>query len=228
MPTAISGSPAGIRRPCGLAHKQSLQPIALPEIDYRRRIDGVIGGRVALQLNTLGITRTAGQDTQRAFASARWDLRRLTPWGQEVTLTAYARGDVYNADDLAATTVASYRGKSGIHTRGIAALAFDVKWPFIGAFLGGTQRITPRFQIVASPPAGNLSVPNEDARAVDLEDSNLFALNRFPGYDRWEDSTRFTVGVDYALDLPGSRSTRRSAKAIACRASRRSSPTAPA
>ena len=183
--------------------RQGLQPIALPEIDYRRRIDGVAGGRVALQLNTLGITRTAGQDTQRAFASARWDLRRLTPWGQEVTLTAYARGDLYNAGDILATTVPSYRGKSGFRGRAIAALAFDVKWPFVGAFLGGTQRITPRFQIVASPPAGNLSVPNEDARAVDLEDSNLFALNRFPGYDRWEDSTRFTVGVDYALDLPG-------------------------
>ena len=186
-----------------LGDRQGLQPIALPEIDYRRRIDGVVGGRVALQLNTLGITRTAGQDTLRAFASARWDLRRLTPWGQEVTLTAYARGDVYNASDILATTVASYRGKSGIRTRGIAALAFDVKWPFVGAFMGGTQRITPRFQVVAAPPAGNLSVPNEDARAVDLEDSNLFALNRFPGYDRWEDSTRFTVGVDYALDLPG-------------------------
>ena len=186
-----------------LGDRQGLQPIALPEIDFRHRIDDVIGGRVALQLNTLGITRTAGQDTQRAFASARWDLRRITPWGQEVTLTAYARGDVYNADDLAATTVTDYRGKSGIHARAIAALALDVKWPFIGPFLGGTQRLTPRFQVVASPPAGNLSVPNEDARAVDLEDSNLFALNRFPGYDRWEDSTRFTIGVDYALDLPG-------------------------
>jgi LPS-assembly protein len=186
-----------------LGDRQGLQAIALPEIDYRRRIDDVIGGRVALQLNTLNITRTAGQDTQRAFASARWDLRRITPWGQEVTLTAYARGDLYNANDTLATTIASYRGKSGVHGRGIAAVALDIKWPLVGPFMGGMQRLTPRFQIVASPPAGNLSVPNEDARAVDLEDSNLFALNRFPGYDRWEDSTRFTIGLDYALDLPG-------------------------
>ncbi|MBN8807462.1 MAG: LPS-assembly protein LptD [Sphingomonas sp.] len=186
-----------------LGDNQRLQPIALPEIDYRRRIDDVLGGRVALQLNTLAITRPAGQDTQRAFASARWDLRRITPWGQEVTLTAYARGDVYNASDTAATTVVAYRGLEGVHARAIGALALDIKWPLIGEFLGGTQRVTPRFQIVASPGTPNLSVPNEDARAVDLEDSNLFALNRFPGYDRWEDSTRFTYGVDYALDLPG-------------------------
>src|SRR3546814_3789366 len=68
--------------------------------------------------------------------------------------------------------------------------------------MGGTQRLTPRVQFVASPPTTNLEIPNEDARAVDLEDSNLFTLNRFPGYDRWEDGTRVTYGLEWALDLP--------------------------
>ena len=182
---------------------QGLQPIALPEIDYRRRFnDGVLGGTVQLQLNSLAITRTEGQDTQRAFASLRWDLRRLTPWGQEVTFTAYARGDVYNSDDTL-TSPAVYRGLEGFRGRAIGALAVDVKWPFIGSFLGGTQRLTPRLQIVAAPRLENMDVPNEDARAVDLEDSNLFALNRFPGYDRFEDSSRATYGVEWAIDLPG-------------------------
>jgi len=187
-----------------LTGSQGQQPIALPEIDYRRRFDdGVLGGRFELQLNSLALTRTDGQDTQRAFASMRWDLRRVTPWGQQVTFTAYARGDVYNAHDVLETAVASYRGDEGFSSRAIGALAVDVQWPFIGSAFGGTQRITPRVQIVAAPKLANLSIPNEDARAVDLEDSNLFALNRFPGYDRFEDSTRFTYGVDYALDLPG-------------------------
>lgn len=183
--------------------RQGLQPIALPEIDYRRRLtDPVLGGRVELQLNSLAITRNEGQDTQRAFASAKWELRRITRFGQEVTLTGYARGDVYNADDIAATTVASYRGVDGFRARAIGAVALDVKWPFIGNFLGGTQRLTPRAQVVAAPQTSNLAVPNEDARAVDLEDSNLFALNRFPGYDRFEDSTRFTYGLQWAANLP--------------------------
>lgn len=187
-----------------LNDKQGLQPIALPEIDYRRRFDdGVLGGKVELQLNTLALTRTEGQDTQRAFASARWDLRKLTDWGQEVTFTAFARGDVYNANDTLATAIGGYSGTEGVHGRAVGALAVDVRWPLIGELMGGTQRVTPRFQVVAAPPTRNISLPNEDARAVDLEDSNLFALNRFPGYDRVEDATRFTYGVDYTLDLPG-------------------------
>ncbi|WP_239018087.1 LPS-assembly protein LptD [Sphingomonas flavalba] len=186
-----------------IADPQGQQPIALPEIDYRRRIsDPLLGGKVELQLNSLAIGRTAGQDTQRAFAGLRWDLRRYTPLGQEVTFTAYARADVYHTDETLLTATTSYRGEAGWQSRGIAALAIDVKWPFVGEFLGGTQQITPRVQIVASPDISNLKIPNEDARAFDLEDSNLFALNRFPGYDRFEDGQRITYGVDYALSLP--------------------------
>src|SRR6185295_7574379 len=120
--------------------------------DYRRRIDDVVGGRVALQLNTLAITRTAGQDTQRAFASARWDLRRLTPWGQELVLTAYGRADIYHTDDAASTPVPIYRGTDGWHSRVIGALAADIKWPFVGPLFGGVQRLVPRVQLVLTPP----------------------------------------------------------------------------
>src|SRR3546814_7190342 len=61
----------------------------------------------------------------------------------------------------------------------------------------------PRIQFVGSPGTSNLSIPNEDSRAVDLEDSNLFALNRFPGYDRWEDGSRVTWGAEWSLNVPG-------------------------
>jgi LPS-assembly protein len=64
------------------------------------------------------------------------------------------------------------------------------------------QRLVPRVQLVLTPPTPNIDIPNEDARSIDLEDSNLFALNRFPGYDRWEDASRITYGVDWSLDRP--------------------------
>lgn len=178
--------------------RQGLIPVALPVIDWRRRIaENITGGRIELQANSLAITRTSGQDTQRAFASARWNLTRLTPWGQEVSLTALGRGDVYHSAENALTSTVSYRGNPGWQARAMAIAAADVMWPLAGNLLGGTQVLTPRVQIVAAPPINNLAVPNEDARAIDLEDSNLFALNRFPGYDRVEDGLRFTYGLDW-------------------------------
>jgi len=183
---------------------QGLVPMALPAIDYRLNLaDPVLGGRLQLQANSLAITRSEGQDTQRAFAKAEWSHRSITSWGQELTFTALARGDVYHTGDTLTTLTPSYRGQDGWHGRGIALGAVDLKWPLVGSFMGGTQVLTPRVQLVASPGIKNLAIPNEDSRAIELEDSNLFSLNRFPGYDRVEDGVRVTYGADYQLDLPG-------------------------
>lgn len=182
---------------------QGQVPVALPAVDYRHRIDDpLLGGHIELQANSLAILRSTGQDTQRAFAGARWDLRRITGLGQEVTLTALVRGDLYHSDENGLTSTAIYRGNAGWETRGVATAAIDVKWPLVGGLFGGTQVLTPRVQLVASPKIRNLAVPNEDARAIDLEDSNLFALNRFPGYDRIEDGVRFTYGFDWQFERP--------------------------
>ena len=182
---------------------QGQVPIALPAIDYRKRLTvPVIGGKVELQANSLGIIRGDGQDSQRAFAGARWDLRKITVAGIDATLTALVRGDVYHSDENFLTATAAYRGTPGWQARGVALAAVDVKYPLVGAFLGGTQILTPRIQIVASPPIDNFDIPNEDSRAIELEDTNLFALNRFPGYDRVEDGNRVTYGLDWLFERP--------------------------
>jgi len=181
--------------------KQDRIPFVLPAIDARFRLDDpVLGGQVELQANSLAILRIEGQDTQRAFASARWDLRRLTPMGQQLTLTAFARADAYHTEDSLDTTVEIYRGRDGWEFRGIGALAADLRWPLVGQLWGGTQRLTPRIQLVLTPPTKNIEIPNEDARSVDLEDTNIFSLSRFAGYDRWEDGSRITYGLEWAFE----------------------------
>jgi len=183
---------------------QGQQPVALPLIDFRKRIeDPLLGGTVQFQANTLGITRDEGQDTQRAFASAQWNWRGLTTLGQEVSLTGLVRGDLYHSDENLLTPVVRYRGQEGWQARGIATAAVDIKWPFVGPLAGGIQRLVPRIQIVATPAVENFDIPNEDSRAFDLEDINIFSLNRFPGYDRYEGNARITYGLDWTLDRPG-------------------------
>ena len=189
-----------------LGQRQGTQPIALPLIDFHWTPDldaFALGGRLEVRANTLAITRSAGEDSQRALASVRWDLSKLTPFGQRVTLTGTARGDVYNVQNSAASTVPTYTGRDGVQARGLAAVAVDVEWPFAGLAFGGTQTLTPRIQFVGSSGGQNNRIVNEDARSVDLEDLNLFDINRFPGYDRWEGGARITYGARWTLDRPG-------------------------
>ena len=187
-----------------LNQEQERVPVALPVLDYRKRlIDPLAGGQVELQVNSLAIIRKLGQETERAFAKAEWSKKRITGMGQVFTLTGLLRGDIYHSDGNALNPTPSYRGDEGWETRGVALAAADVEWPLVGEIFGGEQVFTPRVQLVVTPEIKNLAIPNEDARAIDLEDSNLFALNRFPGYDRIEDGARVTYGFDWKVRRPG-------------------------
>ncbi len=187
----------------GVTDVPSQQPFALPAIDYRQRFDMPgLGGKLEIEANSLALTRTDNQDTQRALARAEWDLHTITGWGQELTLTALVRGDVYHSTDNSLATNTTYQGLPGWQARGIATAAADLKWPLVGEALGGTQVLTPEVQVVATPHVRNIDIPNEDSRAVELEDDNIFALNRYPGYDRVEDGVRVTYGIDWRLNRP--------------------------
>lgn len=183
---------------------QNQQPIALPLISWRQHLAGLPGGGSAmLEANTLSLIRVDGQDTQRAFAGATANWRRFTPMGQIIDLSALARADIYHTDNVLATSVPAYRGAEGWQARAFGGAALDVRWPLVGPLWGGTQRLTPRIQLAGTTPVDNVDIPNEDSRAFELEDGNIFALNRFPGHDRFEDGARLTYGLEWAFAAPG-------------------------
>jgi LPS-assembly protein len=187
-----------------VSDKRGEIPIVLPLVDYDwRPRELVLGGRLRFGANSMNLFRTNGQSAARALAFGRWDRSLLTPVGQRVTFTGMLRGDVYRVADANLATLPVYAGINGLRARALPVAAVDVEWPFAGPALGGVQTITPRVQVVATPPERNASFPNEDSRAIELEDVNLFDLNRFPGFDQFEGGTRVTYGIAYALDRPG-------------------------
>lgn len=179
-------------------------PFVLPLIDYDLRpAERVLGGRLHIGVNSMNLFRTDGQDVARALAFARWDRSLISPMGQRVTFTGMMRGDVYHVANADKATLPVYAGIDGLQARALPVAAVDVEWPFSGPALGGVQSITPRMQLVATPSGRNDRFPNEDSRAIELEDINLFDLNRFPGFDQFEGGTRLTYGISYTLDRPG-------------------------
>ncbi len=179
-------------------------PFVLPAIEYDwRPSDPVLGGRMHVGANSLALTRTDGQSIQRALAFAKWDRSIYTSLGHRITGTALLRGDIYNVMDPQLATLPEYAGDRGLNSRAIPVAAIDVEWPFAGNAFGGNQTITPRVQFVLKPNQNNAGFPNEDSRAIELEDISLFELNRFPGYDQFEGGSRVTYGVGYTLDRPG-------------------------
>ncbi len=76
------------------------------------------------------------------------------------------------------------------------AVGLEYRYPFINVQPWGTTTIEPIAQIIARPNetyAGKL--PNEDAQSMVFDASNLFAVDKFSGYDRVEGGGRANVGV---------------------------------
>src|SRR4029078_3964747 len=80
--------------------------------------------------------------------------------------------------------------------RVMPTVGLEYRYPFINVQLWGNTTIEPIAQIILRPNetyAGKL--PNEDAQSLVFDASNLFAVDKFSGYDRVEGGGRANVGV---------------------------------
>jgi LPS-assembly protein len=86
--------------------------------------------------------------------------------------------------------------------RTMPAAGLDTRWPFISVHSWGTQVIEPRAQFILRPNETQIGeFPNEDAQSLVFDDSTLFAVDKFSGYDRVEGGSRLNAGVEYTANI---------------------------
>jgi LPS-assembly protein len=168
-------------------------PFILPDLHYRRLFEDTVGGgRFGLDLNALGVLRDDGGDMVRMGGGADWMRSTVFDSGLLVTTGAEAGIDFYLARDEPTVTSDSFQARvsPGAH--------LELRMPFARATGRSTHVIEPIAQLVYTTTLGSEDVPNEDSLLPNFDDTNLFALNRFPGQDRIETGLRANLGVSYS------------------------------
>lgn len=187
----------------------SVQPVALADLTWARRFSlGSLGGLGRLQLQTHAHFRPStedvddsnddgiadGRDMQRISLQADWRRNFMLSNGMEFSVLGKTTADFY-----AISQDATY---SGHKTRTSAALAAELRWPWLkNSDNGVSQVIEPVVQLVFAG-ASESSIPNEDSALVEFDEGNLFDLSRFPGSDAVETGIRANVGVNYLRNDP--------------------------
>ena len=70
--------------------------------------------------------------------------------------------------------------------RVLPVVALDWRYPMVRDAGRMRQLVEPIVMGVSSPYGGNRSdIPNEDSVSFEFDETNLFSLSRFPGYDLW-------------------------------------------
>ena len=136
-------------------------------------------------------------DYTRATAEVSWRRSFTDSFGQIFTPFASLRGDLISANIDNQPGVSNYLPVGSTQTaRLMPTVGLEYRYPFINVQPWGTTTIEPIGQLIIrpnEPSAGRL--PNEDAQTFTFDDSNLFSVDKFSGYDRVEGGSRANVGV---------------------------------
>jgi LPS-assembly protein len=177
--------------------------IVHPAVDYNYIFaDPVIGGELSYDMSLLSLSREDGGDVNRIVNQIKWRRQFTDSMGQIVTPFMQARGDLYKTTSFTdPETDESFDNTTAL--RGSAVAGVEYRYPFVKHTANATHIVEPIGQIIARPDIKDQgNIPNEDARSLVFDDTLLFDIDKFSGYDRIETGTRANIGAQYSIDTP--------------------------
>jgi LPS-assembly protein len=159
-------------------------------------------------------------DYTRATGQLSWQRSYIDPIGEVWKPFLFGRldgeatelnetGSITYASAIGVSTVANssqaafFSGSSqGAFARYMAGAGLEYRFPFVSTSSWGTQTITPIAQFIARPSEVIPRIqPDEDSQSLVFDETNLFAWDKFSGYDRVEGGTRLNYGLQYTADF---------------------------
>jgi LPS-assembly protein len=139
----------------------------------------------------------------RASAEVDWRRTVITDNGQMITPFLQLRGDVASVDVDSQPGVANYIPTGDSELARVTPVAgVEYRYPLIDVEPWGTQTIQPIAQLILRPNEGDIGkFPNEDAQSLVFDDTNLFSVDKFSGWDRVEGGGRLNAGFEYTAQF---------------------------
>jgi len=139
----------------------------------------------------------------RLSTEAHWRYQFIDPFGQVFVPFASVRGDA------AAMAISNNPGVANFidtgdstASRAMPTVGLEYRYPFIGIQGWGTQTIEPIAQLIVRPNEPAIGkLPNEDAQSLVFDDTNLFKVDKFSGWDRVEGGGRANAGLQYTAQF---------------------------
>jgi LPS-assembly protein len=183
----------------------------LPVIDYNYVFNQpVLGGEASIGMNAVSLTRTTtnAPEMNRASVEGRWRRKIVDGIGQVWTPQVQVRGDVTqfrNGWDPDVSVPIS----DDTMTRAMAVAALTYAYPFVKHTPAGSHVVEPIAQVVTRPShVSQRRLPDEDAKSLVWDDTLLFDVDKFSGWDRIESGTRLNAGLQYTYQSMGGGSAR--------------------
>ena len=145
-----------------------------------------------------------------------WQRKFVDPLGETWTPFVFARLDGettalntagtygYGVSSVYNSGQPNYFGgqDSGSAGRAMPGVGLEYRYPLISTSAFGQQIIEPIAQLIVRPNEVIPKLqPNEDAQSLVFDETNLFAWDKYSGYDRIEGGTRLNYGAQYTANF---------------------------
>jgi LPS-assembly protein len=139
----------------------------------------------------------------RFSAETKWRRSFTDSFGQVFTPFASLRADAGSMQIRNDPGVSNFIATGDTElVRAMPTVGLEYRYPFISAESWGTQTVEPIAQIIARPNEPQIGRwPNEDAQSFVFDDSNLFRVDKFSGWDRVEGGGRANYGMQYTAQF---------------------------
>ncbi len=170
-------------------------PLILPTLEgYYETAPNDFGLKYFTSANAQLLSREVGVDQRRLSTSVGANIPYVSDGGHVLNATATMRTDFYQSDDV--TIAGNPQLQSGSETRLIPQLALEWRYPLIRRMASSSLTIEPLVLGVVQPNGNNPAlIANEDSRVVELTDTNIFSVDRFPGLDAVDSGSRVSYGL---------------------------------
>ena len=132
-------------------------------------------------------------DSRRASLGGDWRTTFTLNSGIQIEPFVQGRGDLYSIESpelVNVSTGATTDGKNTVE-RIYGVAGANVSWPFIKPIGAASLVLEPLAQIALSPVYKvNPNIPNEDSASFEYDETNLFSVDRFSGFDLVEGGQR--------------------------------------
>lgn len=161
-----------------------------------------VGGQARLSWGVHGQRRPSsadviGRDVARASLSADWQRSAVLGAGLLAKGALRLDADIWRISDDPTMDRLAHRA--------VPTLGLELRWPLSRTGAGGSDLLEPVVALAWSPHRAedDDGVPNEDSLFPEIDEGNLYALDRLPGRDRTETGLRAAAGVGWTRITTG-------------------------
>ena len=173
---------------------QKTTPLVLPILQgYYETLPYENGMKLHVAGDAQWLMREEGVSQRRVSITPGATLPLLTEGGQLFTASLKLRQDMYSSEDVPQSSGAP---QDATTLRTLPQAALEWRYPLIRSDHEGSWVLEPIALGVLQPNGGNPEeISNEDNRLLELNDTNLFSLERMPGLDLYDAGSRLAYGV---------------------------------